>query len=406
MGNIRLHVLLLPSSYPTTRSPVSGIFFQDQAQILKQRGMKVGVLHVPALLSFKHPLQLFKTRIGVKIVDDEGIPVYRAYGINLIPKSRMMYHYLWRRLGLFAFSRYVKNYGMPDILHAHCALNGGVLGSYIKEKYPLPLVLTEHSTVYARDALDQDKRRMARFVFHTADCLISVSPSLATLLNDFAPNTSCRWEWIPNVVHDLFFQRKLDFPTNPSNPFVFLNIALMAEKKAQSDLLRAFSDAYRGSIETQLWIGGDGKLRSELESLTDKLGIRTQTRFLGMLTREEIIEAMHRADVFVLPSRYETFGLVLAEALATGTPVIATRCGGPECIVTSENGLLVAVNDVNELSKAMISMKRHVNRYSPAMLREDCWRRFGRERVVDRLQGIYLRLARNQSGAHSLVNSL
>src|SRR5699024_9955006 len=96
-----------------------------------------------------------------------------------------------------------------------------------------------------------------------------------------------------------------------------------------------------------------GEEKANLLKLVRVLKIEEQVVFLGPLTREQVKEEVSSADAFVLSSKYETFGVVLIEALALGKPVIATKCGGPESIVTPEVGYLVENNSEEELSKAM-----------------------------------------------------
>lgn len=79
-----------------------------------------------------------------------------------------------------------------------------------------------------------------------------------------------------------------------------------------------------------LEIGGDGPEKTKLEELVTKLGINKNIKFLGQLTRDEVKNKMNEeSSAFVLSSEYETFGVVVVEALALGKPVIATKCGGP-----------------------------------------------------------------------------
>ena len=80
---------------------------------------------------------------------------------------------------------------------------------------------------------------------------------------------------------------------------------------------------------------------------------------------------MQAADAFVLSSAYETFGVVLIEALACGKPVVSTACGGPDYIVTEENGLLVPVGDTQALGAALEQMIRTIDRYDPFRLKQD-----------------------------------
>ena len=83
-----------------------------------------------------------------------------------------------------------------------------------------------------------------------------------------------------------------------------------------------------------------------LEALVQEKALTEQVTFLGSLTREQVRQEVSEADAFVLSSEYETFGVVVIEALALGKPVIATRCGGPESIVVPSVGYLVEILSV------------------------------------------------------------
>jgi glycosyltransferase involved in cell wall biosynthesis len=96
-------------------------------------------------------------------------------------------------------------------------------------------------------------------------------------------------------------------------------------------------------------------------------------------------EAYAQAHAFVLPSLYETFGVVFIEALAMGLPLIGTACGGPEEIITPENGLLIPKNDANKLQEAMARIMTDYPLYSSRTLRQDAIRRFGKETITNQL---------------------
>ena len=100
-------------------------------------------------------------------------------------------------------------------------------------------------------------------------------------------------------------------------------------------------------------------------------------------------EELARVQALVHPSRYETFGVAIVEALAMGRPVVATRCGGPDGIVTARDGLLVPVDDVEALARAMRELREHIDRYDAPAIRQACLERFGEGAVVARLRETY-----------------
>jgi glycosyltransferase involved in cell wall biosynthesis len=198
------------------------------------------------------------------------------------------------------------------------------------------------------------------------------------------------WEWVPNVVDALFLQG--DARRAAAGPFRFLNVGFLHEKKGQDDLLKAFASRFADDPTVALAIGGDGPERDRLHEMAESLGIAGQVRWLGALDRDGVRAAMHGADAFVLSSRIETFGVVLVEALATGLPLVATASGGPECIVTAADGILVPVGDLEALGDALVEMRGTASSYDPESLRSRCAERFGETALVHRLESVYARV--------------
>ena len=115
--------------------------------------------------------------------------------------------------------------------------------------------------------------------------------------------------------------------------FVFFNAGRLTAAKDQDNLLRAFSRLPHG----QLWIAGEGELRDELSSTVAALGIRERVKLLG--ARSDMARCYNAADCFVLSSAWDGFGIVLAEAMACGLPVITTDAGG--CAEVVQNDFFV-----------------------------------------------------------------
>lgn len=122
-----------------------------------------------------------------------------------------------------------------------------------------------------------------------------------------------------------------------------------------------FSKEHEREYNATLVIVGDGALRSYYETLAQELKIDTATRFVGAVKNEQLVDWYNRAKVFVLPSigRSEAFGLVLLEAMACGTPVIASRLPGVRSLVRDgENGFLVEPSNEAQLTEKMTEILR------------------------------------------------
>jgi len=131
---------------------------------------------------------------------------------------------------------------------------------------------------------------------------------------------------------------------DPSD-MIITNIGYFNEQKAQCDILRAFKTVVENKPDVRLIIVGWGRLEAELKGLARKLELNTKVLFTGRLEKPAIFEILSITDLFVLSSHWEGFGIVLAEAMAAGKPVISTDTdGGREVVVDGETGLIVPVN--------------------------------------------------------------
>ena len=162
-------------------------------------------------------------------------------------------------------------------------------------------------------------------------------------------------------------------------PIVGTVCRLVEPKKGLSVLLQAIALLQRGGgPPCQLLIVGDGPARPSLESLSRRLGVGDCVRFTG--PRRDIPRILPLLDLFVLPSRYEGFGIAILEAMAAGKPVVATTAGGiPEFVVAGETGLLVEPGNAAQLAEAIGCLLREGERAKQMGLR-------GRSRVLEKFQ--------------------
>lgn len=380
-----MHILIIPSWYPSNDNPIRGIFFREQARALKNAGHQIGVIYPERKSIKKYRFNNIKKYITYE--NDEGIPTIRTIGWYWFPRIPYANANLFINDALELFQKYMKDHGKPEIIHAHSMLFGGVAAARIHKKYSIPFVVTEHSTAFARKLIHHWQKTYLHEIYESVSKLITVSPELGTLLNQQyeCPTGIC--EFVPNIVNTKFFDLKNTLSSN--NNFIFLTVSLLTYKKGHHILLKAFQNCFKDKKNIELWIGGDGEERYNLEKQVLDLGLKNQVKFLGALKREQVLNVMQCCDVFILPSLYETFGVVIIEAMACGRPVLATKCGGPECIVNDINGMLVKRDDVDALAHAMKEIMKNINKYDSKLIRQDCIARFSEEAVVKQLTNIY-----------------
>jgi glycosyltransferase involved in cell wall biosynthesis len=387
-----MHILIIPSErYLPPESHLEGIFQRDQGMALTRRGHRLGVI-VPHL----HPLRTLRTaknirQRGLEVEKIDDIAVYRYNNWLWIPRIKLGYIWLWLRVGKTLWKKYIIDNGKPDLIHAHNALYAGYLASIIKRKYDIPYVLTEHSSDHALGKVSNYQVPLAKMAYQEAKARIVVSPKLGEDLEARYKDAFTPWEWVPNILDSIFEKEVIlgNQSRQADRPFIFLSIGNLTENKGFSDLIKAFAQKFKHQPRYQLRIGGEGITRNQLVELAQQLGIEQQVSFLGLLSRPQVLEEMLACDVFVLASHYESFGVVLIEALACGKPVVATACGGPECIVKAKNGYLVPPGDVAALGEAMETVVRKIDSFNPVSIREECLSLFGTKVIAEKLTNIY-----------------
>jgi glycosyltransferase involved in cell wall biosynthesis len=390
-----MHVLVMPSErYVTEDSPTGGIFQRDQVLGLSRAGLRVGVLAAAPRPWGALRKKICGWRTGVETGLDQDVPVFRYHGWNPVRGHvRFVTPRIWLHSGRLLFDRYLRQFGKPDLLHAHNSLFAGFLAGHLGKEHGIPVIVTEHSTQLARGETRPWEDACVLHALRSSAVRIFVSSSLGRKMETRYGVAASPWELIPNIL-DRVFEGGPEPAARHTGGFRILNVAGMVARKNHEGLLRAFALATRATQGLELRLGGDGPLRAQLEKQARELGIGDRVVFLGEIGRDKVLEEMSGCDLFVLPSDYETFGVVLIEALACGKPVVSTRCGGPEDIVHGGNGMLVPVRDEQALAKAIGDIHDNIELYDPEDLRRECLQRYGTQAVTAKLEEAYRRVLR------------
>ena len=390
-----MHILILPSWYPIVPSDINGVFFREQAIALAKQNLKISVL-VPPQTLIKDPRRWNKFWRAPYYSKDERVVTYRPWFINwarLISRKRT--HVINRACR--SFDEYSDLHGKPDILHAHSALPGGEIAMAISQKNRIPFVVTEHSSGFVRNVVPSSDLMKAKQVFSSAGVLVTVSSNLLSTLESTCSTTFPRACVIPNMLSNDFLS-STPYTLSHESSFTFLNVGVLTPNKRHDLLLRAFLEAFERDKKVTLRIGGDGQEMKRLRKLAKDLCIVDRITFLGELKRKQVLKEMNHCQAFVLNSEFETFGVVIIEALSQGKPVISTRCGGPEEILHKRNGILVQKNNKKALADAMVCLRNNYFSYDHNFIRNDCLNRFSEDAVVPQLVSMYEDVLRNYRG--------
>ncbi len=381
---------ILSRGIPTEQYPTNGVFEFDQACALQEAGCQVVFL----ALDLRSARRV--RRWGFQSFTRNGVAV-RVLSVPLgnLPKKIFYPIGSWALQKLYA--RAVKEFGKPNVLHAHFT-DYGYLAAKLKETEQVPLVLTEHSSLVNQDKLPSDIEQAAKLAFTRADKLIAVSPALAEKMREHSHRSVL---WIPDMVDTELFaytgeheqMRSLWEETElEGGEFSFLSCGNLRKVKRMDVLIQAFARAFRDCPKVHLTICGQGEEEGNLRKLIYDLKMENRIELAGIRPREEIAQRLQQADCFVLASVSETFGVSYLEALSCGVPVIATRCGGPECFVNEHNGLMVEPDDVEGLASAMLTMYCNGGSYNRAAIAQEVRNHYSSQAVAARLMEQYEQL--------------
>lgn len=381
---LRRKILLIASWYPTINSPVNGIFIQDQAQTLAQQ-YDVAVL-APRVAGWREILQ---GKIGTRsqLQKEGNLFVSRERVLAPVPRAPVWAYRNWLPAVERSFAKLLAQWGKPDLIHAQVVLPGGLAAVRLGKQHEIPVVLTEHTSPFSAHLKTAPLRCWVKETLAHVDCVIAVSPALAQQIQSFDKNFEIHI--VGNLINTDFFVPVKTERHNLTKTH-FLSVGLLTPQKGINFLLQAAAQLLqRGLTAFELIIGSDGPERPQLERLAQSLGLNGHCHFTGMLTREQVKHRMQQCDVFVLPSLHETFGLVLAEAMACGKPAIATRCGGPEFVVTPDTGILVEAANPEALANAMANFIEKRSPFDVQKVRQSVVERFGEAAFLKNISAIY-----------------
>ena len=370
----KIHILVIPSWYPDNKNDFDGSFFREQSLGVLKQGCDVGIIF-PDLKDLR---SLKKIRIFPKIQyeNDEGLRTYRMLWNNWFPKLIFLQILFFKLLGLILFKRYVKKFGRPDVIHCHSVMMGGWLTEKISDKYKIPFVITEHNSLFFRGLHKKYYTKISEICNKSSLCL-SVSSAYCKILKKTIPESP---DWIPhnNIVSQKFLSTNIK--KKAKDPFVFISISSLYKHKNVPLILKSFKKFNEDHPKSELKIIGVGLEERTIKTIKEKLKLKN-VFFLGRKTRDQIVNELNKSNVFVLGTKYETFGVVLIEAISMGVPVIVTDCGGSYDIMNEEVGRVTKQNDVEDMYKSMLDVYARYDEFIPQNLRNYSGSKFSEKKL-------------------------
>lgn len=387
--NKNLHILIMPSWYKSPETPVLGTFFEEQARALQKEGYTVGVIYP----EYTPPGELFssKNKERLDFYMDKGIPTFNIKTQAGIPKLRRLSYRQYSKAVNDVYDEYVKNFGKPDLIHAHSVFHAGIAGFQIAKLHKIPFIITEHLTAYLMGYINNKVDiEVAREIFEYADGSLIVSHNFRKDLEkqlDLPENT---FKVIHNLVNELFFNSYLPKTySGPEETFRFFTNSFLLPRKNIRLIIDAIKILLDKGLNVHLTIGGDGPMNETLREYVKFLGLESKIHFTGKLWRDEVKTEIDNSHAFVLASQYETFGVVLIESLACGRPVVCTDSGGPRDFVHKEQGVIVKEHEPDAMAKGMEHVIQNYNSYNQKELISYCRENFNEHKIASEMMEMY-----------------
>jgi N-acetyl-alpha-D-glucosaminyl L-malate synthase BshA len=327
--------------YPTYGG--SGVVATELGKSLAERG------HQVHFITYAMPFRLdsYHNNVFYHEVEMPNYPLFEFQLYTLALASKMVD---------------VIRYENLDILHVHYAIphatSAYLAKQIIRKERDIKVVTTLHGTDITLIGLEPSFLPLVKFAIEESDAVTSVSRFLRekTLTNFSIKNKEI--DVIPNFIDTTFYKRCVDCDVRrqyaPNGEKILMHVSNFRPVKRVTDTVRVLHEVLK-SVPAKLILVGDGPERSDAERLSRELGIAEHVRFLGKQTG--LPQILSAADVFLLPSQSESFGLAALEAMSCEVPVVATSSGGiPEVIAHGETGYIAEIGDTERMAKYTIEL--------------------------------------------------
>ncbi len=365
MDNKKRNILFISAWYPDRINPNLGNFVEKHANAIAQN-CNVNVLHVA------FDTEMNDKRFELVSESENNINVVRVYikkkFYKIFPFNILQKIYLYLKAYNMGYKFIVSKYGNQDLTHANILFPTGLIALYFKWRYNLQYIITEHWTGYLPDdpsEISMFQKFLAKKVVCNARFITPVSRDLKRAM--LVMCLKGKYKVIPNVVDVNIFKPKLDKVINTKVRFLHVS-SLDDNQKNITGLIKAASKLSSICNNFELFIVGDGDNSSYI-NYCEQLNVLNSTIFFESEKKPaEIAMLMQQADCFVMFSNYESFSVVIAEALACGLPIIATNAGGISSELTKDFGIIIKPNDEAALMLAMANMMELHNEYDRLQL--------------------------------------
>lgn len=384
MKDTPLNILMITKWYPNREDPQLGVFIQKHAKAISLLDT-ITVIYAYGISNKKENYQIEYYQHG----NLNEVIVYYKKATGSFSLVINGYRYFKSITSAFSFYRKKNQNKKIDIIHSYIFLRSVLIGKYLSFRNKVPLVISEQWSGYATGKFAEYsimKRWLISWLCKNSKGLSMVSQFLQTKMH--SNNLKNSNEAItPNVIEKIVVS---EIKTSDTVQ-VLLVADLVDDIKNISAVIRIVAKVKDVFPNFVLKIIGQGRDKENLLHLSESLNlVNHKVIFEGLKTNEEVYEYLKECDFLVMNSRFETFSLICVEAMSCGKPVLATRCGGPESFVTEANGILIPVDDDQELMNQFIYMLKNYSSFNRLEIRSSVEKQFSPQTVATVFHQFYL----------------
>ena len=384
-----MKILILTYGYPSQKQPYLHTFVEDEARLLHASGQVE--LQVVAATPFK-PGGLFQKNI----FDASRFPVQE---VRYFSVPRRKWPAVTAKMLQNRVAPVIRTF-RPDLIHAHFMYPAGLIAP-LAQRYGIPLVITSHGDDFYTSQPDPVLRTRLGIMLSLSQRIIAVGPKLRNDIARAFPQIEDKLRVIGHSIDFNYFcpgdpDRAQSHLLVPGKVNV-LSVARISKVKGLHLLVQAAQQSEALKEKAVFHIVGpvsEADYAERLHKQIQEAGLTEQFKFHGPERREGLRSWYRSCDFYVQPSLSETFGITVLEALACGKPAVVTQSGGPDWIVTPEQGLISAI-EVSELRSALEQMLDSFQHYKPEEMHRLLNLRFSEHARLSSLMNCYAEAARS-----------
>lgn len=362
-----MKVLVIPTWYPSGADKLMGAYHKDFTDNLNKHGIKADMLYINRQRLTRPFKYLFMKKKIVEHLENYDVYHYKILNYGSINFDFALKKYV--KALKKAVEDYIKINGKPDVLHAQVTLPSGYATYLVGKELNIPVVVTEHCG------------NLSRF-FHEplnkyTNCLINnvVYSCVSGYMQKEALKYMDKCYVLPNLVNvDNYVNHG---KRSIGKTFRLVSLCALREGKKIDNIFEAIKKI--DNIDIHLDVIGDGFYEEYYKNRCSELGMNDKVTFLGRKDKKEINDIFKNENALIISSEIESFAIPGIEALATGMPVISTKCLGPEEYINEANGILCEKNDVDSLKNSIIELYNNYDKYDPDVLRNSIMKFSGDE---------------------------